>query len=567
MGVNERLEQLRREQAPRPSPQQFEEMSSIAISRSIPGELRQILQLPETVPPLPRGPRRQAGTRRIPGPPPPPSWLHHSQHAPADVRKNAREWQRLLREKSMQRQRPVKFNRLTLLDVGSQSLPRDGSLANLALKSMALNWNFIRDYELHNIPALPVQLKSCLIAYLTLHGPDDSLDLATLRWLFSEEDCPGTVTASDQLVRLDLTSLLWRGFTVRDVARYLSSPPSLGLSVEESSAERRVKGNTSGSRRTTNTCQKDFVSVTESTDDQENDGGEDWTNWEEMAKTNRTLHILKNPVAASFPNLTHLSLANAGSCASWPQLLDLSTHLATITHLSLASWPTPTNTPNSMISFIHDRHQDIAVGGSHFYSAMDHDWYGASSILRRLSQKLYCLKWLDLEGCNEWLSALVWKEADSTRHRWTNRQRAAQVQESVDATAVLEPSDALWSSSRGQDNASQGPDWNGSWAQISYINVSQGALPNDVEAVRRLPAGVIACELLSYLRDRDEEASENGDDVDVLRWLEREKEARSVRSAVRLIRARARGLYCEFDHGWEGNVFLPSRSKETDHTV
>jgi hypothetical protein len=431
---------------------------------------------------------------------------------------------------------------------------------------MALNWTFVREYELHNIPALPVQLKGCLIAYLTLYGPDDSLDLATLRWLFSEDDDPGTVTTSDQLVRLDLTSLLWRGFTVRDVARYLSRPAPHVLSIEVSSAELRVKGNTSRSPPTTKACQEDLLSMTESTDDQEHGGCEVCTTWEDMAEVNAQ-QILKNPIAASFPNLTHLSLADAGIYASWPQLLDLSTHLATITHLSLASWPTPTNTPNSMVSFIHDRHQNIAVGGSHFYSAMDHDWYEASNILRRLSHKLYCLKWLDLEGCNEWLPALVWKEADLTGHRWTNRPRPTQTQDFSDAAVVPEPNDQLWSSSRDHGSSIQGPDWNGSWGQVVYINVSQGAVPSDVEAVRRIPAGVIACELLSHLRDRDEEADENAEDIDVPRWLEREKEARSVRSAVRLLRARARGLYCEFDHGWEGNMFVPSRSKETEHAV
>jgi hypothetical protein len=95
------------------------------------------------------------------------------------------------------------------------------------------------------------------------------------------------------------------------------------------------------------------------------------------------------------------------------------------------------------------------------------------------------------------------------------------------------------------------------------VNVSQGVVPKDAASVRRLPSGIIACELLSYLRDAEECTEDDAegekklllDTMDVYQWLEREKEARSVRSAVRQIRLSERGAYCEFDHGWKAKAF------------
>ena len=563
-GVNERLEQLRREQAPRATSQQREDVLSVATSRTIPQSLRQILQLPETAPPIPRRPRRVMGSRRIAGPPPPPSWLESSQHAPAHIREHVREQRRLWLEQSSLRRRPTKLNNLAQLEAGSQSLPKEGSLAHLALKSLAMNWDLLRDYEQYNVPTLPVRLKSCLLTYLALFGPEDAMDLPTLRWIFSED----LGRYNEDLIRLDLTGLFWEELTISDVSRFLSHPTSNRASFEKNFSTLQIKSE-SGSGPAGNLTKENSLPGSEHTSQQSDDEKVEAT-WEDEVDNGTAVLPLQVAAAMSFPNLTHLSLANAGNYASWAQLLEVSTHLAKVTHLSLANWPTPSMTPNSKTAFIHHRHRDIAVGGSHLYSAMDSDWHEAANILRRLSHKTYGLTWLDLEGCNEWLPALAWQETGANT-RWTNRSpQFGQANFSTGPTDV-ETEAAFWEARRNSEYG-HGPDWSGSWGQVIHVNVSQGIIPKDAASVRRLPSGIIACELLSYLRDledsnegeEDSDMNSQVDDLDVHQWLEREKDARSVRSAVRQIRLNSRGPYCEFDHGWKAKAFLLPRAREVE---
>jgi hypothetical protein len=87
--VNDRIAQLRREQAPRATPEQRDEIAS-AVNRTVPPELRRILHIPEVNAPKPKpgGMRRRAvgGARPPPGPAAPHSWLRTSRHAPSYIR-------------------------------------------------------------------------------------------------------------------------------------------------------------------------------------------------------------------------------------------------------------------------------------------------------------------------------------------------------------------------------------------------------------------------------------------------------------------------------------------------
>jgi hypothetical protein len=49
---------------------------------------------------------------------------------------------------------------------------------------------------------------------------------------------------------------------------------------------------------------------------------------------------------------------------------------------------------------------DLSAGGSHLYSGIDRDYTEPASLLRQLSGNLLRLKWLDLEGCGDWMPAL-----------------------------------------------------------------------------------------------------------------------------------------------------------------
>jgi hypothetical protein len=83
--VNDRINQLRREQAPRATAQRRNEIIDVVTQRTVPPALRHILNIPEIDPPRPKAgrPQRQVRTRRPPpGPAPPASWLNESRHAP-----------------------------------------------------------------------------------------------------------------------------------------------------------------------------------------------------------------------------------------------------------------------------------------------------------------------------------------------------------------------------------------------------------------------------------------------------------------------------------------------------
>lgn len=427
---------------------------------------------------------------------------------------------RIDREKARLRDRPDGFSRLSNLE-GSHTLPAKDSLVDYVLKAMARNWDFVAEYEQYNLAALPVPLKAVLLSYLSVYGPEESMSVEDLRVLFFNCKELAGGTGSEEVARLDLTGLLNQRLSVADLGKYIYSRPEKSPELTD-----QMK--------------------TLATDDliKSNDKiGQLLNSWEDEDEINGS----SVPISLStsrFPNLTRLSLANAGAYSSWRQLLTLSTRLSTLTHLSLAYWPLPTTTPNSKTAFIQHKHANIAVGGSHYYSALDQDWREAANILRRISNNTYCLEWIDLEGCNEWLTALTWTSSNPPAiNRWSDRtfRRGA----GTPSSSAFEEDIPT--------GVTTGIDWNGSWSQVKYVNVSQGFIPTDAAAVRAIPAGVVACDLLLYLRENEDTGVEHGEYLEshhVLQWLQREKEARRVASAVRLLRTSAKEKYCMFDHGW-----------------
>lgn len=88
--VNERIQRLRREQTPRATAEQRDDITEVVTKRTAPPELRRLLHMAEINAPLPkpgtrtRVPRR--GARPPPGPAAPSSWLSASRYAPAHIR-------------------------------------------------------------------------------------------------------------------------------------------------------------------------------------------------------------------------------------------------------------------------------------------------------------------------------------------------------------------------------------------------------------------------------------------------------------------------------------------------
>jgi len=116
------------------------------------------------------------------------------------------------------------------------------------------------------------------------------------------------------------------------------------------------------------------------------------------------------------PNLSRLSLAvkpGSRSSVSWKSLLAFSSHLPTLTHLSLAYWPEPSLTPNAKFASVvsPELGRTFQYGGAGAYShSPDKEWSEALMVLRKLSKNLYGLEYLDLTGCSAWFPALMTRE-------------------------------------------------------------------------------------------------------------------------------------------------------------
>lgn len=93
--VNQRIQQLRREQAPRATPQQRDDLTSVVSNRTVPPELRRILHIPEVNAPKPKANTRLrrtvGGARPPPGPAAPSSWSKTSRHAHSHTKKSKRQ--------------------------------------------------------------------------------------------------------------------------------------------------------------------------------------------------------------------------------------------------------------------------------------------------------------------------------------------------------------------------------------------------------------------------------------------------------------------------------------------
>ncbi|OCL01861.1 hypothetical protein AOQ84DRAFT_443746 [Glonium stellatum] len=538
--VNDRINQLRREQAPRRSLERWNEITDVVTKRTVPPGLRHILNIPEVDPPLPKPGLRRAGLSRTRPPPSGPaapiSWLHQSRHVPSQIRE-LNERPALLGQSGYI---PVKFSLLATLGDGSKRLPPKRSLVHHTLKILATNWEWLVEYEQYYLATLPIPLKEALLSYISAYGPDDCLSLKSFRLLLLDGNELDGGTGSDELEQLDLSGLLNEKFTLTDLTKHITRPRSISLAEALDSLDvSEAKGK-----------KKATAEVVES--------------WEDEVDIS-TPSMSKPLGISSFPYITRLSLANPGPWASWAQLLSLSTHLKTLTHLSLAYWPTPSSTPNATAASMVSKHtRPVSLGGTSLYSALDNDWHEAANILRRLSNNTYCLKWLDLEGCT-WHQALTWGVPPMSQ--WLKNERPDEHSTpSTSSYPFLGPNLDNPQSHDSDDwvehHAAPGPDWNGSWRQVEYINVSQGWVPHDVPAIRGMPAGLIACELLGYLRglqesgDLPENKSRPLGDHYLRLWMEREKEARKVESMVRALRSSAKGVYCKFDHGWSPPIVV-----------
>ncbi|KAI9792172.1 MAG: hypothetical protein M1816_002712 [Peltula sp. TS41687] len=355
--VNERLEILRRTQAPLQDTTDvapITKLSVVSLSKADPGSSG----------PRPNETRPNITPRRPPGPPAPPSWL--TEETSKEPTTEIEEQEKLLTAYREMMER---------LDHLPGTMPRPRSLVHSTLKSLAKNWDWHLHYDQYHLATLPAPLKSQLLSYVSVYGSERGVNIDGLRNLFaSESDVPGA-TSRDDVTRLDLSYSITRSISLKQLQRYLDGAGSAAATISSTEQD----------------------------------------SWE--ACTN---NIPASLCTKSFPNLTHLSLAYPGPNATWSGLLSLGTQLSTLTHLSLARWPVPTlttptefrttykldaKTPSAELQVVTGR------AGSQCTTAKV-SMQEAAGVLKRLSRATYCLKWLDLGDCHEWLKALMYSPGD-----------------------------------------------------------------------------------------------------------------------------------------------------------
>ncbi|KAI9723282.1 MAG: hypothetical protein M1812_001165 [Candelaria pacifica] len=451
--------------------------TAIATAPTVHPSLKEILQVADTPAPRPRKGMRppmrgiRGGPRGPAGPAPPSSWLNASRHAPEPLR----EGQHL-----PERCQPQTVERLPGIE---QPEPR--SFSHMILKALAVDWTWHVNYDQHYLATLPASLKSLLLAYIAVYGNGTSLE--GLQTLFFTEDELEDATGSEDITHLDLSSSVGHSVTFPQLNKYFAVPkeaPSRVANTQES--------------------------------------------WDDDVIVSQP-KILST---ARFPHLTHLSLSHPSPRATWSQLMSFMPHMATLTHLSLAYWPWPSQKPKAKTTSVISKNSPgtIDYGASNYYSISDGDLSDAATMLRRLSKATYCLKWLDLEGCSEWLPALTWTSDD-------------------------------------EDQASTGPQWNGAWRQIETIIVSQGWVPNTLampSGMRKpvhpqmdsmFPISPNQRELMHFEAEKKlvhDERDRLQCRVNLMAWLERERKGRKTATIISKMRAEVGGLRVEFEQGWKG---------------
>ena len=407
--VNELLRESRRAKG--------NERVDVAATSSLHPALRVVLDMPAPSPPTRTHVRGPARSRRIPGPPPPQSWLTDSQYAPESSRSTFQQL-RWLRARIQQQSSTLPGGKL----------PKQNSLEHTVLRAMATNWSWHAEYDNTYLATLPVATRATLLSYLAVYN--DAHWPNPFPLLFPVDCDPDEL---DVVTRLDLANSIggW-ATTVKKIEKELVTSKAVET------------------KHNAGLPTADQGEIPESWDDES----------EPVIQTRRgnVAEVESSKQSASsipkaltfgrFSNLRHLSLAvnlaSASAPPAWASLITLSMHLSQLNSLSLAHWPTPTYTPNAakgrvkMVNTALPSLPNLPFGGTDLYTSFDNDWQEAAGILRSLSRNLYCLTWLDLSGCGPWLTALTWH----------------------DENAILGSAD-----------------WNGAWRNVTKIILGVGWLP------------------------------------------------------------------------------------------
>ncbi|KAK6430893.1 hypothetical protein LTR95_012947 [Oleoguttula sp. CCFEE 5521] len=380
------------------------EFAELSGQRSVPPELRGILGQRDVAPPETRAGARARERLRTPGPATPGSWTRA--RLPA---LNAKSKRRKGAVKGMpSRSKPNELDRFARLISGERKgVEKQGtsSLKETAVRSIAERWSMLDEDDYPALQELSLRMRLALLAQIVCYGPP--ITIGALRALTNGEDAVAT---------LDLAGLIGHSNLILTRLTRLLSNHRTSQAVSDIAIE----------------------------------------SWDasEASDTLQSQIVTPSP----FLNLTRLCLSHPPSNALWRDLLSLTRQTPKLTHLSLAYWPRPTLTPNLVTTTVTTRTgQEVHAGGSHFYSDLDHDLAEPASLLRLLSHNLLQLKWLDLEGCTQWLPALAIMPSPA-RHGFDDDNQDFSAFTDFNARALNMT--AL-----------------SSWSKLTYINARQGWLP------------------------------------------------------------------------------------------
>jgi len=346
--------------------------ASTIMAPSLPPQIQRILSLPQIPPPRSRGRETsrlldEDGRPRPAGPAPPKSWLDKTKAVRASAG-----------ERRQGRLYPENIDHLPKIsnqfDTESNSnSKKSGSLLGMCLRRMAIEWEFIAEWERNNLSEIPTNLRMELLSNIAVYGPEDGVGFENLMAVITPPKSNETV--EDQLdnegfYRLDLSGSVGRSISFKQLTELVERHTQPGEEAEES--------------------------------------------WEVT---------ISRSLGPTIPHLTHLSLSHPPPGISWPRFIRFAKHVPALTHLSLAHWPVPCMTPNSQNAIVTSSFgKTYQAGGTNYYShTVDNDYREAASIMRRLATILYGLEYIDLTGCTDWAPALRWKGDGEMGIDWSSQ--------------------------------------------------------------------------------------------------------------------------------------------------
>jgi hypothetical protein len=528
--VNEKLAQLRREAAPAPTVDAINQIQAVASTPTQPPAIRGILGLPETAPLRPRPSRRGPGYR---------AQAYSSVFSTSSFQSASHGHLKPVMapvHESDARQLPLDFSNLAKVTEGFEKLPNELSLKHFCLKQMARTWPIFSIVEEENIYNLTPANRSTLLLYISLYGPDTGLDKSLLKLLFPFDH-------QKHVTRLDMNGFLSSDFNFADFCRFVTKVPKSKASNSGSPTEQDPDA------EVTSTKGKDKGKAREDISPEE-------LSWEEQIDAQLQISgLYLRPISQKpFCNLSHLGLGNPGRFASWTELLALAPKLTQITHLSLAYWPMPCFTPHfdtqarltlmfpeeeKLLAMKFDNAHRVIARIIHDYFAQRVDTIKeAAAVLKHLSEHWYRLEYLDLEGCHDWLPALVWKD-------WGG----------LGNLEALQPTSNSWASDYMHTlyYSAFEPALKQNWGALKHIDVRQSsAIPQDLTSVvSKMPPDLVTAELFPDISENMWATSNlvgvTEKDIEMIKWVEIERQIHLVCTRIRKLRiqARMKPIHCE----------------------